>query len=229
MPRKMAPIPKKNRFLWSERRRANRERALNWLLVRRREDLFGLSRTGVPRSARRIPGRVQRNACALSSGGFERRRGKVTLDLAGFRGGPASPAKDGPRKAMRGDGSGSRASRPRRSRVAFSATRPAPSWSNPGEGHCRGASPSWLASILLATGGRRADFAPWPIDSAVLKSAAGVRRFVRSPQRRSVRYTGASNALRPHLRWGPPVAASRAARLRVVETPLHVLGTTRSI
>ncbi|KAL1439944.1 hypothetical protein MTO96_009771 [Rhipicephalus appendiculatus] len=89
---------------------------------------------------------------------------------------------------MRGDGSGSRASRPRRSRVAFSATRPAPSWSNPGEGHCRGASPSWLASILLATGGRRADFAPWPIDSTVLKSAAGVRRFVRSPQRRSARY-----------------------------------------
>lgn len=116
------------------------------------------------------------------------------MTLAGFRGGPASPARDGPRKAMRGDGSGSRASRPRRSRVAFRTTRTAPSWSNPGEGHCGGASPSWLASILLATGGRRADFAPWPIDSAVLKSAAGVRRFVRSPQRRSARYQSVARA-----------------------------------
>ncbi|KAH6946392.1 hypothetical protein HPB50_013226 [Hyalomma asiaticum] len=70
---------------------------------------------------------------------------------------------------------------------------------------------------------------PWrgSLQSAVLKSAAGVRRFVRSPQRRSARYQSV-HALRPHLRWDPPVAASCAAHdgWNVVARIGHVVYTS---
>lgn len=106
-----------------------------------------------------------------------------------------------------GGGSGDRPSwLVQRRRSPFSATPPA----RAGQGHCRGASPYWLASILLpAAGGRRA--APSPIDSAVLKSAAaGARRFVRPAAPTAPRSSGPEG----RLRWRDAKRGGRSCWLR---------------
>lgn len=117
-----------------------------------------------------------------------------------------------------GDGSGDRPSwLVQRRRSPFSATHPA----RAGQGHCRGASPYWLASILLpAAGGRRA--APSPIDSAVLKSAAaGARRFVR-PAPTAPRSSGREGRLRwrDARAWWALVFAAPGADLPIRSPPL---------